>query len=205
MRLNNNLASFFMALSDKTFITVAEVKTHLDISESTWDTELESLIEQATRLAMNYCGGRRFIAPTADETEYYDGNSSHKLFPKNYPLKSVTSISYRSGDFNNPTWNALNPATDYILDQPRGIIHLYGICPQGLQNIQLVYRGGYDGASNVPADLKQAVIYAVSREFNRRKSAGINNESIGGGSITWNIDLDKTFTQILDNYRTFLP
>lgn len=192
-----------MALLDTTFVTVSEVKSHIDETSSTWDTIIESLLNEITLYAMNYCGGRRFLAPTADVTELYDVEPGQcKLFLQSFPVKSITSVSYFSGGpYNDPTWVAYNSATDYVLDQKRGILHFGGL-PYGFQNIKVVYKGGYDGASNVPTDLKLAIIKEVAKEFNKRKSQGIQTESIGGGSIAW--EKLEQFNALLDNYRRFL-
>lgn len=191
-----------MALHEATFVTVAEAKSHIDETSTTWDTVIESLINEVTFYAMNYCGGRRFIAPSSDLVELYDiEQGQRKIFLNSWPIKSITSVSYSSGPYNSPTWTAYNAATDFIQDARRGVLHFASL-PFGLQNIQITYKGGYDGASNVPHDLKLAIIKEVAKEFNKRKSQGIQNESIGGGSITW--EKVEPLNSILDNYRRFL-
>jgi len=199
MELVPTSSLYYMAIAEYAFVTASEVKAHIDESSSTWDTIIESLIDQCTKYAMNYCGGRRFVVPSADETEYYDGDKM--LFLKSYPVTSLTGLYYRSGDYNNPTWNLYNPATDYIIDEQKGIVEFIGR-PSGTKYIKAVYKGGYASISAVPADVKLAVILAVAKEFNKRKSAGITNESIGGGSIAWN--KDPEFLHLLDAYKRFL-
>lgn len=191
-----------MALADTTFITVADVKTHLDISVSTWDTVIENLINMCTQYAMNYCGGRRFIAPASDETEYYDGDDKGMIFLDSWPVQSITSVSYASGDYDNQTWTAYNAASDYRRDMKRGILHFGGL-DRGVQNIRVIYTAGYADSDAVPWDLKLGIIEAVSKEFDRRKSQGVSAESVGGASVTWSMKWDPNLTTILDNYRRF--
>lgn len=192
-----------MALHESTFVTVSEVKSHIDATSSTWDTIIESLINEVTFYAMNYCGGRRFLAPSADVTELYDvEDMQNKIFLQSWPIKSLTSVSYSSGTpYDNPTWTTYNAATDFIQDVRKGILHFASL-PNGYQNIKVVYKGGYDGSSNVPHDLKLAIIKEVAKEFNKRKSQGIQNESIGGGSIAW--EKAEALNALLDNYRRFI-
>jgi hypothetical protein len=190
-----------MALETTTFITVNDVKAVLDISESTWDSVIESLINQCSRFISNYCGGRTFIVPATDDVEYLDGGKP--IFLKNYPIVSVTSISYRSGDYDNPNWTAYNAKTDYIINNKTGEIKLFSK-EYGVQNIKIAYKGGYANAAAVPSDLKLAVVQMVSKEFGRRRSQGITSESVGGASISWNLDQDKMLSNILDNYRIFI-
>jgi len=192
-----------MALHESTFVTVAEVKSHIDETSTTWDTIIESLINEVTAYAMNYCGGRRFLAPSADQTEYYDVEElQKKIFLNSWPIKSLTSVSYTSGTpYDNPTWTPYSATSDFIQDARKGVLHFASL-PCGYQNIKVVYKGGYDGASNVPNDLKLAIIKEVAKEFNKRKSQGIQNESIGGGSIAW--EKVEAFNALLDNYRRFV-
>ena len=194
---------FFMALQPYSFVTVADMKSMLDISETTWDSILEDLIDQCTKWCENYCGGRRFLQSGSDVTEYYDGKDSCKIFLKNYPIISITSVSYRSGFYDNPDWIAFNPSYEYLRDDVKGILHMAAM-PRGIQNIKVVYKGGYSSAANVPDDLHLAVRKMVAKEFNRRKSQGILQESLGGSSVTWNENLDPFVSSLLDNYKNFV-
>lgn len=191
-----------MALESSTFVTVADIKAALDISETTWDPIIEALINQCSRFVSNYCGGRTFIVPTDDTVEYFDGGRD-SLFVKNFPVVSITGIYYRTGDFDAPTWNAYSSKTDYILNAKTGEIKMLA-CQYGTQNIKVTYKGGYANIAAVPSDLKLAVTQAVSKEFGRRKSAGLNSESVGGASISWNPKHDEMLLNILDNYRVFV-
>lgn len=190
-----------MAAQSYSFVSVADMKSMLDISESTWDSILEDLIDQCTKFIMNFCGGRTFLGTGSDATEYYDGTDQNKLFLKNFPIISVTSISYRSGGtYATPTWTAFDADNDYIRDDVKGII-FFGPMPRGRQNIQVVYKAGYADAASVPDDLHLAVRKLVAKEFGRRKSQGALNESLGGASIQWNEKMDDGVKDILDSYK----
>lgn len=186
-----------------TFVTVAEVKNHIDETGTTWDTIIASLIDQCTQYAMNYCGGRCFIAPETDDTEYFDIEEfQKKIFLRNWPIQSITKVSFRSGTpYDNPVWEDYNPATDYVKNDRLGILQFQSL-PKGVQNMKVVYKGGYANAANIPQDLKLIIIKIVAAEFNKRKSQGISSESIGGASISW--EKHEDFKPILDNYRRFL-
>lgn len=192
-----------MALAQFTFVTVSDVKTHIDETSSTWDTVIENLINMCTQYCMNYCSGRRFVAPDADVTELHDGTDSKELYLRDWPVQSITSVAYSSGDYDNPTWTAYNPKSDYRRDMRRGVLYFAGL-DRGYQNIRVIYKGGYVDSDAVPYDLKLAVIEAVSKEFNRRKSQGATSESVGGASVSWRMEWDPNLTAILDNYRRFL-
>lgn len=193
-----------MALETYALTTVALVKTYLGISVSTYDTLIEDLIDACTDWFEHECGGRRFFSAGADVTEYYDGGdgrSKTRIFAKKYPIISVTSISYNSsGNYSSPTWTAFSASTEYIRKDASGEIYFPGGLPQGMQNLRLIYQGGF---AVIPNDLDLACRKMVAKEFNKRKSQGATNESIGGGSITWNEDLDPSITRLVNYYKTY--
>lgn len=192
-----------MALQAYCFVTVAQIKTYLDETGTTWDTVLEDLLNECTLWAEKYCGGRRFFQSGTDVTEYYDGTDKNKIFLKNSPIISITSVSWASGDFDNPTWTAFLPASEYKADTRKGVLTFWNL-PKGIQNIRVIYKGGYTTAALVPDDLHLAVKKMVAKEFNKRKSQGLLSEGLGGGSISWNENVDPSLLEILDQYRNFL-
>lgn len=193
-----------MALESYSLTTVAAVKAHLDISVSTWDTVIEDMIDATTDMIESYCGGRRFKASGSDVTEYYDGDvlrdGKNILALKSYPIISITSVSYSSGDYNNPTWTAYDPATYYIKNSARGLLYMNAL-PYEHQALRVVYQAGY---ATIPNDLALACIMWVARIFNRRKSGDATNESVGGASVGWNAEMPLEVKQILANYRDYV-
>lgn len=185
------------------FVTVAQIKTYLDETSTTWDTVLENLIDECTLWIEKYCGGRRFLQSGNDITEYYDGSDKNKIFLRSWPIISITSISYATGDFDNPTWTPFVAASEYKRDDRKGVLNFVAL-PQGIQNIKVVYKGGYTAANLVPDDIRIALKKLVAKEFNKRKSQGITGESIGGSSVSWNENIDPSIQEILDQYRMFL-
>lgn len=193
-----------MALNANALTSVANVKAYRGISVSTYDSLFELLINSISEWIEQACGNRVFLAPDSDATELHDGDwdatGRCKIFPKQYPIVSITSIEYKTGSHDNPTWVAFN-ASDYTYDANAGIIYftasLSSIKPNR-QNIRLTYKGGY---SSVPSDLELACIKLVCKEFDRRRSQGATNESVGGGSVGWNEDIDPSAKKIFTRYR----
>ena len=192
--------------------TVANIKTFIGESSSTYDDLLGLLLDTATDWIEEYCGNRRLMGDTTSNgalistTEYYDGKPTIQL--KQFPVVSITSVSYASGDLDNPTWNALDPKTQFVVNKTTGQLKLLISVPIATQNIKVVYTGGYVGTAAAgavlrPKNLELACLKMVAKEFNRRKSQGITNESIGGGSIAWDQDLDPSVKKILDGYKRF--
>jgi len=74
-------------------ITLARSKTNIpSITDSSHDSTLNTLITAASRAIEKYCR-RDFVSHTYDEL--YNGNGDRRLFLRQYPLISVTSVRYR--------------------------------------------------------------------------------------------------------------
>lgn len=195
-----------MAADPQDLTAVATVKTLLGISASTWDTLLQTLITAASVYIAQHCN-RVFAAgtPPADVTEYHHGGP-RVIQLKQYPIKSITSLSYASGPYNARTWNAFDPASHYIKDDQTGEIHFDFPVPKGVLNIRAIYQGGYDlagtGANLTPADLNLACQKLVAKEFLRRSSQGVLNENVGGASVSWSEDMDPLIEATLGYYKT---
>jgi len=179
--------------------TNTQVKTYLGISAATYDAFLEALIDEATVWIENEIGGRRIKADASDVTEYHDGGADKcKVFAKIYPITSITSISYKTGSNSSPVWTAYS-VDDYDVDLTTGVL-TFSSLPAGIQNIKLIYKAGF---SSVPKDLELACIKLVAKEFDKRKSQGVLSESVGGGSVSWNENVDPSVLSIIRKYRRF--
>lgn len=128
-------------------VTLTDFKNYINkaLTETDYDTNIESMITRASREIESYCK-RRLRA--RDYVEYRDGNGSHSLFVKQYPLISVTSLyDDLNYDFNATT---LKAATDYNILEEEGTIDLLptaamgSIFTKGIQNIKASYYAGYD-------------------------------------------------------------
>lgn len=195
-----------MALETYALTTVALVKTYLGISSTTYDDLIEDLIDACTDWFERECGNRRFFDDGSTAvTEYHDGGdmgrNKSRIFTKRYPINSVTSISYNSsGNYSSPTWTAFSASTEYIRKDESGEIYFPGSLPAGFQNLRVIYRGGF---TTIPNDLALMCRKMVAKEFSKRKAQGITNESIGGGSIAWNEDLDPSVQRLINYYRSY--
>ena len=96
---------------------LTDVKTHLGITVSTYDTQLQMWLDAAITAVTNYCGTS---FEQATRTEYYQPDG-YKLVLKNRPVISVTSVYENAGAYwgsaDNP-WTSdylLTAGTDYAL------------------------------------------------------------------------------------------
>ena len=188
--------------------TKEKVKAYLGISGSTHDTLLDELIKNTTASIERYCN-RNFTE--ASYTEYFDTLANeNKLFVKNYPVSTLTSVSYRSGTWGAITWEALN-INDYILNE-NGKVTFAFYLPEAERYIKIVYTGGYkvdftDETNPVkhtlPYDLTQIATEIVAQTFNLRTSVGITSESTEGQSITYkDSDVTKQYASRLTAFRS---
>lgn len=187
-------------MAGKDLTTTANVKTLLDISVSTYDTLLATLITAATDYIDRYLD--RTLYDDAATTEYFNGESQKYLQLKRWPINSLTGVYYRSGDLDNPTWTAYSGKTDYINSAATGELFFMFDLPRGFQNIKVTFRGGYTTPSTgAPESLRLACEKLVARLFNKRKAEGILNENIGGASIDWQDTVDNHTKLLLDGHK----
>lgn len=185
-----------------------KVKAYLGISGTTYDTLIDELIKNATASVEKFCN-RNFTEDSY--TEYFDTDPVAKLFLRNFPVASLTSVQYRSGTWGAITWENLN-VNDYLLNELTGKVSLAFVLPSAEKYIKIVYTGGYkidfDNETdplqhNLPADLTQIVTELVAQTYNLRTSVGISNESTEGQSITYkDSDVTKQYNNRLSSYRS---
>lgn len=184
-------------------VTTANVKSFLDIQTTTWDTVIGTLVTSCSVWIENYCGGIRFKNSLSDITEYHSGDpygeGNTSIFLSNIPIVSITSIASASGSLSSPTWTNYSAATDYVVNTDTGEVKFLAL-PVGVKNIKVVYQGGY---TNIPEDLQLACLELVARVFNKRKSYGASNESVGGASVTWEKELEVDLRKTLNRYRNY--
>lgn len=200
-----------MPLLSYALTSVANVKAYLDITTSTKDTLIELLINGCTDWIEAECGNRRFKDSTTDITEYYDGDydstGRDKIFLKQFPINSITSVSYKSGGNISPTWvdYSLN---DYERNDEQGVLYFANetrqyllALPRGRQIVKVVYKAGY---ITIPSDLELCCIKLVAKELNKRKSQGLTQEGVGGATFQWNEDIAPDIKKIIANYTRWL-
>lgn len=204
-----------MAVKSYALTTLAKVKDQLDITsgDTTNNAVLEQLINAATDTIERYCGGRRFKRTTYTN-EKYDGNGDKSIKLRHWPVTTLTSFQFLTGDFGSDNWEDFD-SDFYNIEtgdsRNGGVIYSQVTIPKGVDNIRVTYVAGgdIDGADAIPDDIDQACIDYVVFMFNKRKAAGVKSESLGDRSITYfeqkggsPIDI-LGLDEILDQYRDF--
>ena len=160
-------------------VTLSEYKAYreIDSGDTQYDSRLSPLIAGVNTEIERYCG-RTFALSTY--TEKLNGKGTDTVIVSNTPLNSVTSVKLLFGDGTSYTY----PSSSYTFEAATGVIRLasdYFLTdirfsgpeesrlsalpnfPDGLQNIEVVYSGGYSAA---PDDLKMAAFRLIDFQSN---------------------------------------
>lgn len=151
------------------------------------DSVVTSAIAAAQAAMERYCGRDAGGFESATVTEYFDGTGRDHLQLTQWPITSITSVSYRTG---KSSWSAIEASTYDVTT--RGRLYLLGCVPswdgmdsvfsEGTQNWKVVYVGGY---SSLPADLVNVCRkITTSLLESRNADPALQSESVGAYSWT---------------------
>jgi hypothetical protein len=185
------------------YATLAELKSWLNITNSTDDTLLENAITAASRQIDGHTH-RRFYAAT--ETRYFTPNNGASLLVDD--LLTVTTL--KQDDDGDGTFEITWATTDYVLwprsaayHNPPGPYWEIRTTPVGSyaftriqDNIQIAGSWGY--SSSAPADVKQACLIQSGRLFRRKDSPyGVAGTTALGAAIMIKGELDPDAAALL--------
>ena len=159
-------------------LTVQEVKDYLRVDSDAEDTLLGVLIDAATQMAESYLG--RFLLTTVIE-EFYDFFPVYKtgvdpfrgdrniIYLSRGPVQSLASVKYIDGNGDEITVNASDYRTD-LVSQPSRIFPDHGwYGTKDTVNAVIVrYTCGYTQASDVPANIKMAMLLMIGEMYEKR-------------------------------------
>lgn len=163
---------------------------------------LNALIEAVSTLIQKYCN-RNFLSATY--TELLDGTGTNQIFVKNPPIITLTSITFLAATNVTPV------VTDFVY-KPTGEIRwntynltssdIVGYFPEGYQNIQIVYTGGF---ATVPTPIQLACAQIVGDLFSPDGNLeAIEFLKLGQYSASYNDKIEKTVfgkRKILELYK----
>jgi hypothetical protein len=139
-----------MATGD--LVTLAAMKSWLNITTTNDDTLLSTLITQISRAIYNYTNRTFFLPRTVTET--YDGMGRQRLLLRNWPVVNVLAVSVDGNAIPaSPIWGpgvsftagyCLEPADDDPPGAMQAIDLRGGYCfHKGRQNVVVTYLAGY--------------------------------------------------------------
>ena len=131
--------------------SLTNFKNYIGKTSTTDDFKIEKLIMAASGDIDKFTGKRlrgRTYGANGLAAEFHDGNGKHRLFPRQYPIISVTSLYDDTNlSFGSDT---LKTSTDYTIFSDEGFIQLNStavlgtIFNKGTANVKLIYTAGYD-------------------------------------------------------------
>ena len=194
------------------YCALSELKSFVNISDSTDDSELEDAVNSASRQIDAYCG-RKFFA---------DGSTSAKVYRTSNPYQvTVDDISTSTGlvlkydDNDDGTYETTVASTDFILLPLNG--EAFGISGLGFTSIELLTDGSHEfptvrsnnrpriqvtanwGFAAVPEPVRQACLMLSSENFAMRNTP-LGIAGVGEFGVLA-VRQNRQITRMLDPYR----
>lgn len=183
-------------------VSLAKLKNYLKITDTTNDTLLSSLVDQASVFIESYTG-RKLEAQ--DYNVRMDGHGENEfLFPQ-YPINTLTSFQYNTGNIGIPVWE--NYSTDgYFLDSETGIFSLTFGIHKGIKNIKVVCNAGYD---TIPEDLQRACMQIATYYYSQagKTTSQVKRERVDGAEIEYDTSIggiEQDSYVILNKYKKYV-
>ena len=199
-----------MSLNTNALITVDEYLVftgNYDAPTIPEKVRIEQAINWASKQAEVYLD--RTLVSGSSATEIFDGlGEPHpellhdRYTAENAPLITSPSPKLYIRNNNNATWTAI-AQTKYTYDATDGEVWFTdaGYFISGRKNYRLVYDYGYANTASIPDDLKMAGAMMVHNFFNMAEHQNKTNETIGSQTFSYNLNLPKMATDILDSYK----
>ena len=207
------------ALKDYALTTPDRTKDYLQISGDADDDLITRLINGITEYV------ERFTARHFQKTEYSAANYSDELHSVgmgevsmnllNYPVISTAEfkLEHRDSNLNEDDWEEVDQER-YFVDYNSGIIYTANgtTFAEGIKNYRVTYTAGYDFdneetflSDTAAGEVEIAVWKLVGACFQRRASAGVQQESIGDYSVTYTSASleDEEIHDILVKFKNF--
>jgi len=174
-------------------VNLDQVKDYLGLQTTNTDDDglIQLLISGFSQFVLNKTGIKSFNS-TSSYTDTYDGNGNQRLFLRQYPIVSLTSVTI--GYYSCPISTSFGVPGVFVEDSRKSIafrtavgafnppqsIYPYSFTP-GQGNIVVVYSAGY---TFVPFDLQEMAMKVVAINYKRKDTIDQANKSITSGGGT---------------------
>jgi hypothetical protein len=159
-------------------VTEAELESFLETSIDS--TLAATLINSATDFLQRACC--RIFREATFTNEYISGHGSSSIWLKNYPISSITSLTYYDR-YSAADIQTLVEDRDFYLDPDTGRLECASGCwSRGMRNIRCTYVGGY---ATIPEDLKVLCEQLISYRINKKSVQGIDSQGIGKYNVMY--------------------
>ncbi len=151
----------------ETPVSLDELKSHIRYSDNDFDATIQMYLMAAVEFCQGYQWAQYCTATVVDRFDRFCELAGKGLL-KN-PVQSVTSVQYVDTGGNTQT---LTPTTDYVVDihqKPCRVQPAYATyfpATRGYMNdVTVTYQAGYGHPSDVPEDVKNAILLKAGQLF----------------------------------------
>ncbi len=148
-------------------VTLAQAKEHLNLSptDTTHDSKLTDMLAAAT-VRVEHDTERCLLLQTFEKRRFAFPDGQQPVTIDRKPLSSVTKIEYLDTDSVTQTL----PDTEYDVDEAQRAIFTVGGATwpgtnQSNRAVVVTFVAGYGTASNVPSELKSAILLQLDWRF----------------------------------------
>jgi hypothetical protein len=197
-----------MALLTNAIMTIADLKTYLDIpqGDGDYDAKLESVVNALTTMFTVYTG--RDTIMTSAVVEYTEGKNDDTIWLRNPPITETTSSVIVWVDEDRAYGDSSKiDRTNYVVYERTGKVVLDDdVFPATPYSVKVTYYGGW---VTLPADLRWVAYEAAQWMWRKQKDGRVGVTSLSaqaGGSVSFeDAALPKSVTDVLDRYRRWSP
>ena len=159
-----------------------KVYAGIPVGYTTADAVIAGLIARVEDQAGRYCNRVFELNSVAVQETYNGGSCSIQL--KRYPVIEIEDVAYLSDVFSGAIAFTPIDADNYYADAQTGLLfYRNGVFPEGVRNIRVKYRGGWD-STTVPGEFLQSVYQAVDWYYaDRRMNQSLASESVGSANV----------------------
>lgn len=193
-----------MATATNTLWTLATVRSWVGItdgSETSQDAVLEQIADAVTEFIER---DTQCVFVTRGFVEIRDGDGSNRLFLRQFPVQTFTSLTIR----RSPTETTPETVDTslYRVETLRGIVDLHStILTKGRGNVTATYTAGYGAqdAATLPQDIVLVGLDLVKMIFDKKTHNAISAQSIslGGANFLIREELPKHVQLTLEQWR----
>jgi len=185
-------------------ITSADLELILQTTIS--DASLKTmLIVIASDFIENFTN-RKFLSQEHSK-ETHDGDGTHYIYLKNYPVTALTLVEAWD-TYNNVQLYAYTENEEYLAYMNEGYIYMRNNTSVGHKNYKVTYTAGYVIGS-MPYDLRNACAQLAGLVYTNKMKSGVKSESMGKYSVTYDkgdilimgIPVPADIAGVLNQYR----
>lgn len=186
-------------------LSINDFKNYINYTKDTFDSEIEVLLKGAEAFVKKYCNN---IIEQTTVSEVFDGDDiKGDIYLKNN--LNLTNVKVYKWDSVTLNWSEIVNVygSEYYLYADEGRITLNTIL-SGKRNYKVDYTVGYLNTiyetNTMPDDLRIAILKITNKYWNKRRSDGLQIESLDSASLHYDDFMSDDIKMILGKYKIIL-